>query len=503
MASNSLTWLDKTARYRLHAAQIKLQSLEEEVRKFEKLIMEKHEILHFRVAQEFEDFLASEKLRLQGARAELNELKNELGWEQWEEVDLADPCPAPVPITEQTPSKQPSRFPVKPLQAVVRTRKIGNEHIGLDLLPLQIAKLSSCFSAFYSTIPPISRTDSGLPTEQEDIADETIDLSPQEQEAVSNFLYQEPPPSPTFWHTSDDTSQTDKWQQGMKDFAQASKTRIVSFSKSSRSKTPSVISQSSTLVAEIDISSQISNMSTTPVHYSENPRTAKWIMDNNWLCVSTPASQLAMSESRFATSSYQAGLLATDQALSTPSSCQSLSSRSSFSTPTTSLTRFILSNSTFPRRLSSAPPTLTSSPPMAALTKEEIRMHGPLTTPKTVTSAQKINLHLIRSCALLVSSQPLRALKAADIALKHADNHEIAYLISKSRIYRGLALLTLGRWREAECDFGRAGGVRGWGVRVGALREACLVALRGDSIIGDGLETEVSCREIATEERSG
>lgn len=97
----------------------------------------------------------------------------------------------------------------------------------------------------------------------------------------------------------------------------------------------------------------------------------------------------------------------------------------------------------------------------------------------------------------MASAQPTRALQAADIALKHAVDHEIAYLISKARLYRGLALLSLGRWKEAECDFGHAGGVRGWGIRVGRLREGCLTAMREKKSSHEDITSETCAAEVS------
>lgn len=72
-------------------------------------------------------------------------------------------------------------------------------------------------------------------------------------------------------------------------------------------------------------------------------------------------------------------------------------------------------------------------------------------------------------------------------------------MVSKSHLYRGLALIALKRWAEACTELEQAGGVRGWGLKMGKLIDECLVqeleekgfenvCLRSGSIYGDANE---------------
>lgn len=94
--------------------------------------------------------------------------------------------------------------------------------------------------------------------------------------------------------------------------------------------------------------------------------------------------------------------------------------------------------------------------------------------PATKQASKKyVNLQLIKSCALLASSEPARALEYVEEALFVAEEKNLFYEISKCYLYRGLCFMALERWMEARVAFVRGVNVRGWGRRVeGLMREA-------------------------------
>jgi hypothetical protein len=96
-------------------------------------------------------------------------------------------------------------------------------------------------------------------------------------------------------------------------------------------------------------------------------------------------------------------------------------------------------------------------------------------------------MHLLRSCALLTCNQPVRALQAADIALKHAQDYGIGCMIAKSHVHRGLALASLNRLSEAENEFAKGGEVRRRALSVRTLKEGSTVK---ESVIGKQVEEE-------------
>jgi hypothetical protein len=492
---------------RLNTAASFLSSLENQATIFKQLIMSKQDYLPSAVIHDFQSFIASEEARLAGARKELVGLCKEVGWD---DTDLTSSFPVPTETPAQkvdcsTAISQPAKPIVNPLQSSRKT-EIGSKS---PQPPTPITELSS--SPATNTIPspfnrhevglptssaspfPLNRTDSGLAIDPEEFVCEVVELSPQENE-VSNFQLSSPS-RPTLYLSKNPSrvpaakeSEKQGAQKPVDNFRDQNRRRsLFAFSPRSRSRasTYSAISRQEPITSPPlplrkcsvplvqkpitpSLSLNVNPSPQLPVYYSENPQTTTWIMDSTWLCISTsdPTSPLHAPETLFASSRYQAGLLATDSALSTPSSSPtslnspasifSSSSRDSDATITTC-----------------ASPTLNVAPnlPSAALAQ----LHGALTTPLTISKAQKINLHLLRSCALLACQQPVRALQAADVALKHADDHGIAYMVSKSHLYRGLALMGLGRWEEAEESFGKAGGVRGWGLKMGKLRERCVV----------------------------
>ena len=182
--------------------------------------------------------------------------------------------------------------------------------------------------------------------------------------------------------------------------------------------------------------------------YSENPQREFWIMGRCWLCVSIPSSRLSLAESYFSQELYQAGLASTSVALS-PSTNASRP-------PTTTIT-------TNPNP-TTKPPTPPSPQNLPANTT-----FG-LASPTTIELSQIINLHLIRSCALLQCDQAVRGLAEADFALEIAERNGVHYMVCKSQLYRGLCLMELGRWGEASWAFTRSANVRGFGVRLGELK---------------------------------
>jgi hypothetical protein len=121
----------------------------------------------------------------------------------------------------------------------------------------------------------------------------------------------------------------------------------------------------------------------------------------NWLCVSTPETFLSEAESLFAQRKFQSGLAYTDRCL-----------RQS--------------------HYSSLPSTSQTSFPIYFGSKIDFQ---------TITNAEKINLHLITSCALLACQEPSRGLIAADTALQISEEFDIHYLVCKSQLYRGLNLM--------------------------------------------------------------
>lgn len=92
-------------------------------------------------------------------------------------------------------------------------------------------------------------------------------------------------------------------------------------------------------------------------------------------------------------------------------------------------------------------------------------------TPFTVKEAgQKINHHLLQSCALRAQDKPEEALEQADYCLYLAEVRKLYHLQSKSQFYRGLCLMDLERYEEANDAFTRAASVRWWAWRVAELK---------------------------------
>ena len=105
-------------------------------------------------------------------------------------------------------------------------------------------------------------------------------------------------------------------------------------------------------------------------------------------------------------------------------------------------------------------PSIGSSIPMAA--------SG---TPVTVKEAgQKINHHLLQSCALRAQDEPENALEEANFGFYLAEERKLYHLQSKSQFYRGLCLMDLERYKEADEAFTRAASVRWWAWRVAELK---------------------------------
>lgn len=179
-------------------------------------------------------------------------------------------------------------------------------------------------------------------------------------------------------------------------------------------------------------------------HYHENPVKEVWIMGSSWLAMSTPDDvHFARAEALFAKGTYQAGIGEIDVAL-----------------------RDARPKSEGLIDLNSRSPTL---PPV---------LHGCLAKPVTISCARTINLHLLKSCALLACELPDRALEVADRALTMAEEKKIYYMVCKTQLYRGLALMEMGRWRDASFAFTRAANVRGWAMRVPNLKRETDMKLR-------------------------
>ena len=100
-------------------------------------------------------------------------------------------------------------------------------------------------------------------------------------------------------------------------------------------------------------------------------------------------------------------------------------------------------------------------------------------------TSKAVNYHLMRAVALLASSEldyTSQALIEADTALgiaqeavKHGEN---AYnLECKSQFYRGLCLIEMKKWREANWALTRAACIESWAEQVGNLGRECRLRL--------------------------
>ena len=89
---------------------------------------------------------------------------------------------------------------------------------------------------------------------------------------------------------------------------------------------------------------------------------------------------------------------------------------------------------------------------------------------RTRSAIRTINLHLLRSYALLANGSSVRALRAADEALSIATTQLIYHMMCKSQFYRGLCLMELQRWKEASDAFTRAANVRAWADNLAGLK---------------------------------
>lgn len=119
--------------------------------------------------------------------------------------------------------------------------------------------------------------------------------------------------------------------------------------------------------------------------------------------------------------------------------------------------------------LSGQYPTKMDFPPANPSASPQISPPHSVPTPEP-TPASVINLHLLRSAAMLAANRIARALGSAERALSIAREHSIYHLISKSHLYRGLCMMELSRWKDASNDFTRAANVRGWARRVTELK---------------------------------
>jgi hypothetical protein len=180
----------------------------------------------------------------------------------------------------------------------------------------------------------------------------------------------------------------------------------------------------------------------------------------NWLCVSPPETFLSEAESLFAQRKLHSGLAYSD--------C-------------------CLHQSHYP----SPPPTSQPYFP---------NYYGSKIDVQTITNAERINLHLIRSCALLACQELSRGLIATDTALQISEKLDINYLVRKSQLYRGLNLMELKCWREPSFAFTRAGTVRRWHAKVNGLKrkEEKKVERQDKSIdeVGEGKQGNVIWKEM-------
>ncbi|KAM3075127.1 hypothetical protein ACMFMF_005808 [Clarireedia jacksonii] len=84
-------------------------------------------------------------------------------------------------------------------------------------------------------------------------------------------------------------------------------------------------------------------------------------------------------------------------------------------------------------------------------------------------SRKQINLHLIRACALLADSEPARALKCTDRALKIACEKNLFLAIARVEAYRGLCFYEMGEWNAAKTALVRGASARSCPVDVADL----------------------------------
>ena len=116
-------------------------------------------------------------------------------------------------------------------------------------------------------------------------------------------------------------------------------------------------------------------------------------------------------------------------------------------------------------------------PPANPSASPQISPPHSVPTPEP-TPESAINLHLLRSAAMLAANRIARALGSAERALSIAREYSIYHLICKSHLYRGLCMMELSRWKDASNDFTRAANVRGWASRVTELKFAADMKLQ-------------------------